>query len=66
MVQVLGQPVQVPVQPVGVALIRPWREAGGAGRQGMGGAGAGVVMLEEGNVVRWAWLLSQLLYPLAE
>lgn len=32
-VQVLGKPVQVPVQPVGVALIRPWRpKAGKAGK----------------------------------
>lgn len=31
-VQVLREPVQVPVQPVGVALIRLWRETGWADR----------------------------------
>lgn len=41
-VQVLGEPVQVPVQPVEEALVRLWREAGVAGRQGMGlGSGWG-------------------------
>lgn len=43
MVQILGEPVQVSVQPVGMQLVSPWRE-----RPEQGGPG-GMGMLEEGH-----------------
>lgn len=53
-VQVLGKPVQVPVQPVGVAHVSQALERGWRGRQGLGqkqGVPRWVEMPEEGNGV---------------
>lgn len=47
-VQVLGEPVQVPVQPVEVALVRTRRAAGRADKDQKQG-GYRVEMPEEGN-----------------
>lgn len=58
-VQVLGQPVQVSVQPVGVASVRSWREAGQQIGDGLGAARARVEM----PGLSGAWLLVPALVP---